>query len=396
MKCFFALISILVISLSTKAQLDITFDLSDNNKRVNCYTPDKPVSVSFFVDQNNGCIGTCYYIWDNGENEKKTNKNSNNVTFNYTSDGEFKPSLIVIDDNSFPDSVKTSEITRFEKATLNGNSVDLIVNYKTINGIWIDTLSISTDQIDTAQASNAASKIQVYSPINGVPNYEVSESPNAVEKPNYPFPGESYLLTLRPDDSFSPFDADVWVYHWDFGHPTPPDSDGTPKEMANVSTKSDTIDHLFPHENLEGFKVRLTISLDSTKFTSNFINTYKLAGCYSTEEFLVPVEDKFFGNTSNKENISERKAFVANTFTPNDDDINEVFTFSTSGQHFFTVKIFNRWSNLVYEQSGYTIAWDGKTNGGGLCNSGVYYFVITSDADDERHNTNGYINLFRE
>ena len=47
-----------------------------------------------------------------------------------------------------------------------------------------------------------------------------------------------------------------------------------------------------------------------------------------------------------------------------------------------TVRIFNRWGNLVYESEGEYKPWDGRRNGK-LLPSGTYYYIIDLSANQE-------------
>lgn len=63
-------------------------------------------------------------------------------------------------------------------------------------------------------------------------------------------------------------------------------------------------------------------------------------------------------------------------FTPNGDNYNDVW--EIDNMYLYpeaTVKIYNKWGNLVHDQSGVYQPWDGKTKGVSLP-SGVYYYII--------------------
>jgi gliding motility-associated-like protein len=67
---------------------------------------------------------------------------------------------------------------------------------------------------------------------------------------------------------------------------------------------------------------------------------------------------------------------LPNVFTPNGDDVNDVFfvngleNYSAFGG--VDLKVFNRWGNLVYEDSNYQNNWEGKDISGG-----TYYYILT-------------------
>lgn len=71
---------------------------------------------------------------------------------------------------------------------------------------------------------------------------------------------------------------------------------------------------------------------------------------------------------------------VPNVFTPNGDDVNELFSPETYGVSEAEMKIFNRWGRPVFTYEGAVVAgqwgWDGSVNGGAKAASGTYYYVL--------------------
>ncbi len=98
---------------------------------------------------------------------------------------------------------------------------------------------------------------------------------------------------------------------------------------------------------------------------------------------------------------------IPNTFTPNDDGINDVFKFDINGVGGdVNFVVYNRWGNLVASKSSasiepniysqITILWDGRTTSGEPCTEGVYFYTLKyTDANDEQQTKNGYVSLFR-
>jgi hypothetical protein len=67
---------------------------------------------------------------------------------------------------------------------------------------------------------------------------------------------------------------------------------------------------------------------------------------------------------------------------------------------YFSVKIYNRWGNKIYEyedRSGEWPGWDGETRGFGSAPTGVYYYVIIYDGwnGEKRRVRKGFVHLFR-
>lgn len=105
--------------------------------------------------------------------------------------------------------------------------------------------------------------------------------------------------------------------------------------------------------------------------------------CSDTASIVIFVEDGF-------------TIEVPNVFTPNDDNINDVFTITSSGVKEITLKIFNRWGQPMYDFSGPKASWDGNTNGGQKASSGTYfYFIKAVGFDGKEYEKNGPVSLFR-
>jgi len=71
---------------------------------------------------------------------------------------------------------------------------------------------------------------------------------------------------------------------------------------------------------------------------------------------------------------------LPNVFTPNDDGFNDVFkAMPHSLGHlnmFFTIRIFNRWGNQVFEYNNMNFEWDGNQPNGQPAPTGTYFWVV--------------------
>ena len=103
--------------------------------------------------------------------------------------------------------------------------------------------------------------------------------------------------------------------------------------------------------------------------------------------------------------VCECELTMPNAFTPNGDGKNDVYTpiIPYSGVSRIEMKIFNRWSNVVFETTDPDINWDGKDyKTGKELPTAVYYYVCEvyyNTLDGERKFAkplSGYIHLFRE
>ena len=81
--------------------------------------------------------------------------------------------------------------------------------------------------------------------------------------------------------------------------------------------------------------------------------------------------------------------FVPNTFTPNNDGVNDIFKPIGKGIDQYEIVIYNRWGDEVFRSNDINIGWDG-----GEVISGTYTYKITiEDKLGEFHNKSGFILL---
>lgn len=90
--------------------------------------------------------------------------------------------------------------------------------------------------------------------------------------------------------------------------------------------------------------------------------------------------------------------FVPEGFSPDEDGSNDVFViYGLKGQR-VTLKVFNRWGNLVYESDNYQNNWDGTcTTGlilaGERLPESTYYYLVQIEGENETRK--GYLTLWR-
>lgn len=135
------------------------------------------------------------------------------------------------------------------------------------------------------------------------------------------------------------------AWWWDFGHPG--------SGIANNSTLFEPVHRYYPDKGV--FEICLVAS-----------NRF---GCIDTVCKLVDLDYPTF-------------LFIPNVFTPgNNDAKNEVFDIDILGEYAYHLKIYNRWSELVYQSETDGIGddganWDGKLPNGTEAPAGVYYVVF--------------------
>jgi gliding motility-associated-like protein len=97
--------------------------------------------------------------------------------------------------------------------------------------------------------------------------------------------------------------------------------------------------------------------------TTQYTVTYTEGGCTATDDVIVDV-------------ILVEAFGVPTAFSPNGDNVNDVFRPRGSGIQGYQMTIFNRYGQLVFETKVFTDGWDGTHNGKEL-NPGVFAYVIT-------------------
>ena len=147
-------------------------------------------------------------------------------------------------------------------------------------------------------------------------------------------------------------------YQWDFG-------DGTPGSIAMEPTHS-------YGENPGSFTIQLVASNQGL--------------CFDTAYAIIElIESLIF--------------YVPNAFTPDGDNYNEYFKpvfYSGFDPYDFTMLIFNRWGEIVWESHNYDVGWNGTYNGN-VVSDGVYTWKIEvkTNRTDERKSYVGHVSIIR-
>jgi gliding motility-associated-like protein len=94
--------------------------------------------------------------------------------------------------------------------------------------------------------------------------------------------------------------------------------------------------------------------------------------------------------------IDMTKLDIPNTFTPNNDGINDEFRIGVTGYFKLNgLKIFNRWGQLVFESRDLKLVWNGNKNGQ-LLPVATYYWVIEGiDLNGKFLRQSGSVTLIR-
>ncbi|MBM3418778.1 MAG: PKD domain-containing protein, partial [Bacteroidetes bacterium] len=115
---------------------------------------------------------------------------------------------------------------------------------------------------------------------------------------------------------------------------------------------------------------------------------YNEIGCTDTAFLVVSVDEDLI-------------IFVPNSFTPNEDEYNQVFK-PILAQGFkpnmYLLRIYNRWGELIFESSNEDVGWDGTYGiSGNECQIGTYTWVLEINALGSSETTRfvGHVNLIK-
>lgn len=165
---------------------------------------------------------------------------------------------------------------------------------------------------------------------------------------------------LEPSVVFENQSVGASSYLWDFGD-----------ESSFSTVESPT--HEYPSElEEEGYTVTLI--------------AFSPHNCPDTAIRVISIRDELI-------------VYIPNTFTPDGDQFNQVFqpVFTSGFDPFdYTLLIFNRWGERVFESHNAAAGWDGMY-GGKPCQSGTYTWQIEvkTTLSDERKRFTGHVNLLR-
>ncbi len=147
------------------------------------------------------------------------------------------------------------------------------------------------------------------------------------------------------------------IYSWDFG-------DGDASNLFNPS-------HTYS-ENAGNYVIMLIAN--------------NAGNCPDTAKITVTIQE-------------ELVYYVPNTFTPDGDEFNNVFfPVFTSGfdAYNYTLTIYNRWGETLFESNDTKVGWDGTYNGE-LCKTGIYTWAIRfkSSGSDKKITKTGHVQLLK-
>ena len=127
---------------------------------------------------------------------------------------------------------------------------------------------------------------------------------------------------------------------------------------------------------------------DSASYPAELI-AYTNMGCTDTVRTVVKILDRLI-------------FYIPNTFTPDNDEFNETFKpIFTSGYdpQSYTLLIFNKWGEVIFESHNVNVGWDGTFGEDGvkIVKDGTYVWKIDfkTSMNDERKTFTGHVNILK-
>ncbi|MEN8929530.1 MAG: gliding motility-associated C-terminal domain-containing protein, partial [Flavobacteriales bacterium] len=278
------------------------------------------------------------------------------------------------------------------------------VTIKTINGCLGKTMTAVNQPLplvmlpleDTFICLNKPAFFQA-TPLGGTPpyNFSWSNGTTGITMTDSPPVSTAYQVTV--------IDANSCTFTNEFNinlHPQPVpkfDMDPGPKtDVFNVDVQF-TNKTSYPHDlTYEWF-----ISDLGTASTRNTFMTFPDVGGVSYQNCLKVETEQGCRDSICRDLYVKHEllVYVANSFTPNNDGINEVFMPSTEGlkDEGYKFMIFNRWGQMVYSTSSKLEGWDGQYKGK-LVKEDVYIYRIEGiiKENDEEYEKVGHVTLLNK
>ena len=157
--------------------------------------------------------------------------------------------------------------------------------------------------------------------------------------------------------------------------------------------------HFFRENDTTAYLVRYDEDTEYT-FTESGNHRIQLWATFTKGDEKVSYDAQYYreGAEELSVTISESQLEFPNAFSPNGDDINDVFKAMKGYKSIveFQATIFNRWGQKLYTWTDPAGGWDGTFNGKAV-KDGVYFVLVKAKgADGRKFNIKKDVNLLRE
>lgn len=127
------------------------------------------------------------------------------------------------------------------------------------------------------------------------------------------------------------------------------------------------------------YNYRWKLSDGDSARNAQFFHQFDSTGIYSAR--LIMTDELGCADTVVKSVKVRNSLDVANVFTPNGDQKNDLFIIQGNGETTYSIRIFTRSGMKVFETAAKVIVWDGRMFSGEKVRDGIYYYVIQSPED---------------
>lgn len=185
-------------------------------------------------------------------------------------------------------------------------------------------------------------------------------------------------------------------------------------ESSNCGSLTDSVvvDHfLIPDLTLSGndsiqLGEEVSLSVEGAT-TYQWSPSASLNDATSSEPIATPIETTTYTVTATGEGSctatgtltifvnDDSEYFLPNTFTPNDDGMNDILLFRGNGIESFELNIYNRWGNLIFTSTDHDQGWDGTYKGQEQPSETYIYELKVVTLGGNELNESGEIQLVR-
>lgn len=303
--------------------------------------------------------GGVAYVWDNGLSNVSSHTVSPATTTTYNvvvtdASGCSGPAQTTVTVNSNP------VVTAANVSTCADEPVQIVAS-GALNYVWSPSTNLNTTIGNTVVFTPGTSTTYTITGADaaGCTGTTIVIA-SVLSNPVASFTPDPVTFTLTdPQVKFENTSTGATNYTWVFG-------DGSTSNLVSPS-------HTYPNE-IAGYVVTLYATND--------------AGCIDSVSMTVRAEEDLI-------------FYVPNAFTPDGDEFNQDFSpVFTSGfdPYDYTMIIYNRWGELVFETHDVLLGWNGAYGvGGQKCQSGIYTWKIEFKTinTDERKMFVGHVNLLK-
>lgn len=208
-------------------------------------------------------------------------------------------------------------------------------------------------------------------------------------------------LGVLPNGIFNPTTAGIGTHQIKYKFTSAAGcSDSLTQEITVVDTP--IIDTLADTEIPEGETITLKPTVKGNNLSFQWQPTTGMLGDNTLNPTIKGINDIVYTLTTSNgicestqkfKIIVLRKLEIYNTFTPNNDGVNDVWNIKNVNQYpNINVQIFNRYGIKLFQSNGYASPWDGTYNNQPVP-AGTYYYVI--NLGDNKNKLSGFITLVR-